>query len=307
MGHPVSLSPLGADLRKRDPKAAELIEKPCLVTRGLRKPRAEELSGPFSLPGIPEEGEFVEAWDIIGDLRRPSSAEAPSFAKEAEVVKTSETPPKKVALNPSSKPTEAAKDSKKRGRNLLSLKSAASKALGQRSPELLKSGRPSANLADPRDTSSSLPEQPLQKRLKLSDSRTPPGKFLNFRFTQVEPVSFAYPSDLPDPSPEDLLTITEIRLGAKPASPAIIDLSVSILFYFFLTHLILLIGLYSDFMFLLRRRHRKVLRRIVLRRKLLSGDQAFPRQTLPSRLLSLTTRWKKWLPSFGPVWRSFWS
>ena len=158
MGHPVSLSPFGADLRRRDPKAAELIEKPCLVTRGLRKPRAEELSGPFSLPGIPEEGEFSEAWDIIGDLRRPSSAEAPSFAKEAEVVKTSETPPKKVALNPSSKPTEAAKDSKKRSRNLLSMKSAASKVLGQKSPELLKSGKPLATPVDPKDTSGSFPE-----------------------------------------------------------------------------------------------------------------------------------------------------
>ena len=135
-----------------------MIEKPCLVTRGLRKPRAEELCGPFSLPGIPEEGEFAEAWDIIGDLHRPSSAEAPSFAKEAEVTKTSETPPKKIVLIPSSKPTEAAKDSKKRGRNLLSIKSAASKVLGQKSPELLKSGHPSAILADPKDTSGSLPE-----------------------------------------------------------------------------------------------------------------------------------------------------
>ena len=113
---------------------------------------------------------------------------------------------------------------------MLSIKSAASKALGQKSPELLKSGRPSANLADPRDTLSSLPEQPSQKRLKLSDSRSPPGKFLNFHFSRVEPVSFAYPSDLPDPLPDDQLTIAEIRLGAKSASSTIIDLSVSIFY-----------------------------------------------------------------------------
>ena len=115
---------------------------------------------------------------------------------------------------------------------MLSIKSAASKVLGQKSPELLKSGHPSATPADPKDTLGLFPEQPSLKRLKLSDSRSPPGKFLNFHFTRVEPVSFAYPSDLPDPSPEDQLTIAEIRLGAKSASPAIIDLSVSIFILF---------------------------------------------------------------------------
>ena len=75
---------------------ADLIEKPCTVVRGLRKPRKEELSGPFSLPVIPEEGEFVEAWDIIGDLQRPAAAEAASFAKEAEVAKASDALRKRV-------------------------------------------------------------------------------------------------------------------------------------------------------------------------------------------------------------------
>ena len=170
LGRPISFSPLGAELKKRELKTAELIEKPCLLTRGLRKPRPEELCGPFSLPGIPEEGEFSEAWDIIGDLQQPSSAEAPSFAKEVEVTKTSEAPPKKSASNPSSRPTKATKDSKKRSRSLLSVKSAVSKVLGQKSPELLKSGNPSGTHADPKESLGSLPEQRSQKRPKLSDS-----------------------------------------------------------------------------------------------------------------------------------------
>ena len=160
----------------------------------------------------------------------------PSFAKEAEVTKTSEAPSKKSASNPSSKPTEAAKDSKKRGRGLLTIKSDASKVMGQKSPELLKSGHPPATQTDPKDTLGSLSEQPSPKRPKLSDSQPSPGKFLNFHFTRVEPVSFAYPSNLPDPSLEDQLTIAEIRLGAKSASPTIIDLSVSTFYILFLPY-----------------------------------------------------------------------
>ena len=151
----------------------------------------------------------------------------PSFAKEAEVAKTSDSPLKKGVTNLSAKSTEPAKDSKKRGWSLLTMKSAASKVLGQKSPELLKSGHLSATQTDPKNTLGSLPKQPSQKRLKLSDSRPPPSKFLNFHFTRVELVSFAYPFDLPDPSSEDQLTITEIRLGTKFASPSIIDPSVS--------------------------------------------------------------------------------
>ena len=110
------------------------------------------------------------------------------------------------------------------------MKSAASKVLEQKSPELSKSGHPSATHVDPKDSLGSLPEQRSQKKPKLSDSRPPPGKFLNFHFTRVEPVSFAYPSDFPDPSPDDQLTIAEIHLGAKSASSTIIDLSVSIFY-----------------------------------------------------------------------------
>ena len=204
-----------------------MIEKPCLVVRGLRKPRPEELCGPFSLPGIPEEGEFTEAWDIIGDLEQPLFAEAPSFAKEAEVTKTSDVLSKKSASNLSTKPTEASKDSKKRARGLLTIKSVASKVLEQKSPEQSKPGQPSLSQKSLKETLGSFSDQPPQKRPKLSDFRLPPGKLLNSNFTHVEPVSFAYPSDLPDPSSEDRLTITEIFLGTKSATPSIIYLSVS--------------------------------------------------------------------------------
>lgn len=226
MGRPVSFAPLGAELRKKDPRLAELIEQPCTVTRGLRKPRKEEITGAFSLPGIPEEGEFTEAWDVIGDMQRPSSAEAPSFAKKAEVAKTSDSPLKKGVPNPSTKPVEPAKDSRKRGRSLLTIKSASSKVLGQKSPELLKSGQALSSQADPKDASGSRVEQPLSKKLKPSEARPPPGKSLTFQSTRVEPLSFAYPSDLPDPSREDQLTIAEIRQGARSTVPTIIDLSV---------------------------------------------------------------------------------
>ena len=130
-------------------------------------------------------------------------------------------------MNPSAKPTEASKDSKKKGRGLLTIKSATSKVLEQKSPEQSKSDHPSTTQKGPKDTLGFFPELPPQKRPKLSDSRLPPGKFLNSHFTLVEPVSLAYPSDLPDPLSEDQLTITEIRSGTKFASPLIIDPSVS--------------------------------------------------------------------------------
>ena len=65
LGQPFSYIPNGAELRKKDPKLAETLQKPCTFTRGLRKPRKEELSDPFGLPGILEDGEFNEAWDVI--------------------------------------------------------------------------------------------------------------------------------------------------------------------------------------------------------------------------------------------------
>ena len=77
-------------------------------------------------------------------------------------------------------------------------------------------------------TSSSL-EQPPKKKPKQSDSQTPPGNFLTLPFIQVEPISFAYPFDLPDPSTEDQLTITKLFTRSKTPPPTIIDTSVNIL------------------------------------------------------------------------------
>jgi len=87
-----------------------------------------------------------------------SSTEVPSFANEAEVAKTSDSPLKKEVTNPPTKHAEPVKDSKKRGRSLLTMKSATSKVLGKKSPELLKSGHPPASQMDLNDTSGSLPE-----------------------------------------------------------------------------------------------------------------------------------------------------
>ena len=93
----------------------------------------------------------------------------------------------------------------------------------------LKKSNPSIVAKDSKDTLASSPEQPKKKKLKYTKSQPPPGKFLSFSFIQIEPMSFAYPSDLPDPSSDDQLTITDMFAGLKSSSPAIIDLSVSIL------------------------------------------------------------------------------
>ena len=61
LGNQLKFMSSGPELRKKDPKMAELLDKPCQLTRGLRKPRKEELMGPSGLPGIPEEGEFSKA------------------------------------------------------------------------------------------------------------------------------------------------------------------------------------------------------------------------------------------------------
>ena len=73
----------------------------------------------------------------------------------------------------------------------------------------------------------SSPEQTSKKKLKPTDSQVPPGKFLTSTFVQIEPMSFAYPSDLPDPSMEDQLTVTKMLADSKTPLPTIIDLSVS--------------------------------------------------------------------------------
>ena len=74
---------------------------------------------PFGLPGIPEEGEFSEAWDVIGALQWTSSTEPPSFAKEG--TKASKGYPKKSATAPLGEALEASKDSKKRVRGFLNM------------------------------------------------------------------------------------------------------------------------------------------------------------------------------------------
>ena len=72
----------------------------------------------------------------------------------------------------------------------------------QKSPEPKKDD-PSIASKDLKEAVGSSPEQPPKKKSKQFDSQTFPGKFFSIHFTQVESVSFAYPSDLPDPSLED--------------------------------------------------------------------------------------------------------
>ena len=108
---------------------AEILEKPCAFTRGLGTPWKEELTGTLDLLGILEEGEFYKAWDIIGTLQWATFVEPSSFDKE--VVKVPEGSPKKSTIDPSAKVSEASKDSNKRVRGFLSVKSYAMKALEQ--------------------------------------------------------------------------------------------------------------------------------------------------------------------------------
>ena len=73
----------GAKLMKRYLKLVELLSKPSSLDRGLRKPQKEELIGPFSLLGIPDEGKFSEVVVVIGDLQKTTSADPPSFEKSS--------------------------------------------------------------------------------------------------------------------------------------------------------------------------------------------------------------------------------
>ena len=66
--NPIPFMPHSAELNRKFPQIVELLKKPSTLTQGHRKPRKEELIGPFSLPRISKEGEFSEAVDLIGDL-----------------------------------------------------------------------------------------------------------------------------------------------------------------------------------------------------------------------------------------------
>ena len=85
-GNPFTYTPNSSELHKRNPKMDGILEKMCAFTRGLRTPRKEELTGPFSLPGIPDEGEFSEARNLIRNLQRMIAAESLSLAKETTKV-----------------------------------------------------------------------------------------------------------------------------------------------------------------------------------------------------------------------------
>ena len=147
-------------------------------------------------------------------------AEPPTFVKEA-----TKTPEPAI----SSKAVKALKESKKRIRGLLNVNTSLSRVLERKgSPELKKSGYSTA-AKDSKDTLVSSLEQPQKKKLKHTESQPPPGKFLTFRLIWIEPMYFAYPSNFPNPSPEDLLTITNMFADSKTSTQAITNLSVSVL------------------------------------------------------------------------------
>ena len=74
LGNPIPFMLNGVEFNKRFLKIVEVLRKPTSLTRGLRTPWKEEITSLFSLPGIPEEGEFSEAVDIIRDLQKTTSA-----------------------------------------------------------------------------------------------------------------------------------------------------------------------------------------------------------------------------------------
>ena len=141
LGNPLNYMSNDAELRKKDSKMVEVLDKPCAFTWGLRTPRREKLIGPFSLPRVPDEGKFSEAWNVIRNLQRTTSVEPPSFAKET--TKFSEDSPKS-AVNPLGR---APKDPKKRGRSFLSLKSSTMRTREQAQNSNRKSFEPKK--ADP--------------------------------------------------------------------------------------------------------------------------------------------------------------
>ena len=55
VGNPIPFMPHSAELNRKFPQIVELLKKPSTLTQGHRKPRKEELIGPFSLPRISEE------------------------------------------------------------------------------------------------------------------------------------------------------------------------------------------------------------------------------------------------------------
>ena len=64
---------------------------------------------------------------------------------------------------------------------------------------------------DLKDAMGSSLELPLKKKPKQIDSQNlSPGKFLTFPLIRVEPMFFTYPSDLPDTTEEDQLTIAKL-------------------------------------------------------------------------------------------------
>ena len=84
------------------------------------------------------------------------------------------------------------------------------------SPELKKSNSSTA-AKDRKDNPVSFSEQP-QKKPKLTDSQPPPGKFLTLPLIGIEPMSIAYPSNSPDCSSEDRLTIADLFVHSKSSS-----------------------------------------------------------------------------------------
>lgn len=184
LGDPITYILGGDEVLKRYPGLVDLKRLPTL-TRGLRTPRSSELTDPFSLPGIFDEGEFSEAANLIGDFQKPSDAEPLTFLKEAE--KTSEGAPKKGSPNLRRMLRRTAlsrlrggdsKESTKRKRGSpFQVRGAASKALEQverKSPEPKKTASSSVS-KDLGDKMGCALELCQEKRLKkTSDSEKLP-------------------------------------------------------------------------------------------------------------------------------------
>ena len=149
-----------AELNRKFPQIVEHLKKPSNLTRGLRKPRKEEPTGPFSLLGLPEKGEFSEATYVIGDLQRSSSIEPPSFAKG--ITKPS---------------NETLKETKKRERDLSKMKNSFNRVLGETIPSLEKQPpsktHPSKVPAAPKEVVILSSNFPPKKKHKQGDTSEP--------------------------------------------------------------------------------------------------------------------------------------
>ena len=163
LGNPLNYMTNGPGLRKKDPNMVDILDKPCVFTRGLRKPQKEELIRLNNFPGITEEGEFSEAWDVIGALQHITSAEPPSFVKEA--TKCSDG----VVLG---KTAEVPKECKNRFQGLLHIKTSSSKVLEMKGSRELKKSDPLSVGKDRKDNPVSFSEQP-QKKQKHIESQPP--------------------------------------------------------------------------------------------------------------------------------------